>query len=317
MSQIKIFVSHRTDIQSYLVENDIYCNMRCGAVFDDNASDIPGDDSLDNISHKKPNYSEFTVQYWAWKNEKADYYGLCHYRRYLSFNTRKRFRTDDRYTVNYPILSEFSSKKFKLNDKKRISNYISNYDIVVNEPSDVRLVDTPDGIKDNVFNHWLAYTTEFIDKEIFLELKQIIKEAEPTYYESAMEYFAQVFHRGFNCYVLRKDLFFEMCRFQFNILDEIEKRYDVSALDEKFQRTPGYVGEILYGIYIYHLQKQNKYRIAELQLVFFDSTLKESKFKTFKRYIFFFFKEGSVKLFPYKSKRREWLKKIGKSVLKL
>ena len=31
-------------------------------------------------------FNELTVQYWAWKNVQADYYGLCHYRRYLSFS---------------------------------------------------------------------------------------------------------------------------------------------------------------------------------------------------------------------------------------
>ena len=39
-----------------------------------------------SISEKNPDYCELTVQYYAWKNEDADYYGFCHYRRFLSFD---------------------------------------------------------------------------------------------------------------------------------------------------------------------------------------------------------------------------------------
>lgn len=37
----------------------------------------------ENISAKNPNYCELTVSYWAWKNRKDAYKGICHYRRML------------------------------------------------------------------------------------------------------------------------------------------------------------------------------------------------------------------------------------------
>ena len=46
MSEIKIFVSHRIDIESELINNPIYVPVRCGAVFDDkNPMHILGDDT--------------------------------------------------------------------------------------------------------------------------------------------------------------------------------------------------------------------------------------------------------------------------------
>lgn len=39
------------------------------------------DDVGDNISARNRHYSEMTAFYWMWKHGKADYLGLCHYRR--------------------------------------------------------------------------------------------------------------------------------------------------------------------------------------------------------------------------------------------
>ena len=86
---IKIFVSHRIDMEAETIDNPLYVNVRCGAVYDKRENiDMVGDDTGDNISEKRESFSELTVMYWAWKNVEADYYGLCHYRRYLSFATQ-------------------------------------------------------------------------------------------------------------------------------------------------------------------------------------------------------------------------------------
>lgn len=47
------------------------------------------DGSGDNISYKNPNYCELTVTYWAWKNCRNTYKGICHYRRMLLMDTKQ------------------------------------------------------------------------------------------------------------------------------------------------------------------------------------------------------------------------------------
>ncbi|MBS5958072.1 MAG: DUF4422 domain-containing protein [Clostridiales bacterium] len=53
------------------------------------------DDMGNNISDKNYNYSELTVTYWAWKNSKADYKGICHYRRLFSIFEEDIFKIED------------------------------------------------------------------------------------------------------------------------------------------------------------------------------------------------------------------------------
>ena len=119
---IKIFVSHRIDQVSETIDNPLYVNVRCGAVYDkrnpEEYGHILGDNTGDNISEKKYRYSELTVQYWAWKNQNADYYGLCHYRRYLIFrNACDDYERDQRDQVQCNYLNKENEKTLTLEER--------------------------------------------------------------------------------------------------------------------------------------------------------------------------------------------------------
>ena len=315
MPDIKIFVSHRIDIDSELIDNPLYVPVRCGAVFDkENPMNIAGDDTGDNISERRMSFCEFTVQYWAWKNIKADYYGLCHYRRYLSF-AEKRFVTDEFNMVHNAVLTPGCKHKYGLLDKGAMQEMISQYDIVVSEYAPVKNIPTPHGKKNTVREFWDTHDGEYFEKTYIDLMFELIDKLAPGYSKSAREYFSGTQHRGFNCYVMKKELFDRLCKFQFPIMFEVERRIDTTGYTQTMKRTPAFIGEMLYGIFVYHVTTYEQWKAKELQLVFFSSTERiKSKDDLLRRQLWYYadrlLRKITDPIFPKGSERREKLKKI-------
>lgn len=274
MPDIKIFVSHRIDIKSELIDNPLYIPVRCGAIFDkDDPMKIAGDDTGDNISERRMSFCEFTVQYWAWKNEPAEYYGMCHYRRYLSF-AKKRFKTDEYNMVFEPVMTLRGKQRYGLLDSVSMKNLIRQYDIVTSEYANVSDIPTPTGHKRTVAEFWEAMVGDFFREPPIPLLLEMIDTMAPAYSASAREYLAGTRHRGFNCYVMRRELFDRLCRFQFPIMFEAERRLDTTGYTQTMLRTPAFLGEMLYGIFLYHVTEYEHWQVKELQLVYFQNTEK-------------------------------------------
>lgn len=315
MNGIKIFVSHRIDIDSELINNPIYVPVRCGAVFDNkNPMNILGDDTGDNISEKRMSFCEFTVQYWAWKNVEADYYGLCHYRRFLSFS-EKKFKTDAFNMIYVPALMPGNKKKYGLLNEENMRDLISKCDIVTSEYAEVSQIPTPKGRVKTVKELWEAHDNLFVEKSTIDLMFKLIQKHAPEYSASAKEYFQGNRHRGFNCYVMKKELFQRLCEFQFPIMFEIERMVDMSGYDQTMKRTPGFVGEMLYGIFVYHVANYEMVKIKELQLVFFKDTEKVKKIvQRIRGYIYVqldvILRKIMDPVFPIGSERREKMKDI-------
>lgn len=312
---IKIFVSYRIDILSKQINNHLYVPTRCGACFDNsNPLYLLGDDLKDNISSRRNSFCEFTVQYWAWKNAKADYYGLCHYRRYLTF-IEKNFTTNNQGQVMEGFLDNHAIRKYDLLNEQHMEEVINSCDGVVNEAADVSNIPTPIGKPKSVYEHWAAHDGVFIDKRVLPLLMETIKRRCPKYFDAADEYMQGKWHRGYNCYVLKKSLFYEMCEFQFAVLFDLERQLEKNGLAKNYERTIGYMGEIMYGMFIHYLQKQGKYKIIEKQLVYFEQTVvPQSSWQRFCDKVLFWikfrFENVGYKVLPKGSKRRNFIKKI-------
>lgn len=90
MDDIRIFVAHSPDSRDICIRRPFLCHVAAGSSLW--TRPVPQgmlrDDAGEHISGKNRAYCELTVQYYAWKNVRADYYGFCHYRRYFSFAPR-------------------------------------------------------------------------------------------------------------------------------------------------------------------------------------------------------------------------------------
>lgn len=273
MSKVKIFVSHRIDQNNITFENEIYTPVRCGAVYDDDPNpEILGDNTGTNISDKRPFLGEFTVQYWAWKNVEADYYGLCHYRRYLSFSKNK-YPTDEKNQVVEKKLTQHSFEKYNLTDTEYIEKEVSKYDAVVAEYANISGMYTPKGPRTTIYEHFSAYDNHLISKDDIDLFLETVAKLYPDMEELAKEYFDGSNFRGFNCFILKKELFVQLCKMEVEILRALEKtkKIDFTYRSDLQSRTYGFFTEWIYGLFIYSLEKKKK-KIKYTQLVFFENT---------------------------------------------
>lgn len=279
MTDIKIYVSQRIDLESVYLDNNIFKPIRCGACFDKNQySPIPGDNSGDNVSQYRMNLGEITVQYWAWKNTKSDYCGLCHYRRYLSFSDTK-FETDEKNQVIEQFLDTNSISKYNLDNTEKIKSDIEGYDIIVPEYADISRMYTPLGPRGTIYQHFCAYNNYLVNKEDIDNLITLVTELYPEIVPDMHEYLNGNRFLGYNCFVLKWDLFDQLCSMEYTILNEFKKRklIDLSARTSLQQRTYGFICEWIFGIFIYHLEKKSQYKILKKQLVFFNNCSKVNR----------------------------------------
>lgn len=74
--------SHDRPLKNNLIHDECVQEIQAGAALTAERITALTDDTGDNISLKNADYCELTVTYWVWKNVKAKYKGICHYRRW-------------------------------------------------------------------------------------------------------------------------------------------------------------------------------------------------------------------------------------------
>lgn len=258
-------------MNSGIVPNPLYVNVVCGQALAEPKKGKIGDNTGDNISDRAPYYSEYSVQYWAWKNVKADYYGLCHYRRYLSFAEEFFPEGNDQRFAIEAIMKRRTLARYGLLKPRLMAKEIKKYDVITSVTYNVSQIPNVPPFK-NVYEAIVKSPALFTSEESVKKLINIVQEDFPEYYESLNEVLNSEWHRGFNCFVMKKELFHLMCEFEFGVLFKIEKTLKLDNRVGFHQRELGYLGEILYGTFLQWVSKQGCYRIKETQIVLYRDT---------------------------------------------
>ena len=234
MSDIKIIVATH---KAYEMPKDpMYLPIHVGAEGKDLELGFTKDNTGDNISAKNANYCELTGLYWAWKNLKADYVGLAHYRRHFTMKGAK------------------GDKFARILSAKEAKRVLSLTDIVLPKPRNYY-------IETNYSQYVHAHHAEDLDTT-----RKIIEEMYPDYlpaYDSVMK--STKGHR-FNMFIMKKNRFDEYCEWLFNILFELENRLDISDYSVNDARVFGFVSERLLDVWLL----TTHYGYRELPYIFME-----------------------------------------------
>ena len=262
MTDVKIFVASRIDKQCKCIDCPIYIPVKCGAAYDTNyINDVIGDNTGENISHKRETYNELTVLYWAWKNQSADFLGICHYRRFLSFSdvSQSLEFSNTEHSAGCIVEKYIDDKlydKYGLKDISLLEDLIKPISL-----QEYGLNSNYDAIK--CAQKW--HNIKDVDT-----LLEIIKEKYPEMYQLSRYYFFEYKYSFlYNCFIMRKEIFEKFCSWLFDILFELEKRIDMNYYSEQKARTPGTLAERLVGIWFLYLE-QNDFRIKNMPLIYIE-----------------------------------------------
>lgn len=268
--KVKILVSCHKPI--VMPRADVFLPVHVGAK---NASrTLPGmqpDDEGENISDRNFTFCELTAQYWAWKNLEADYVGQCHYRRYFTFgNDHRGLPVNDHKQIEADSLSPYALSDLHIDDQQLTIDTVSQYDLVVPPYWNVKGAETPAGPKKTIQEHMEGYG--LIDSESFELLKEIVAERQPAYLDDLTEYLGGSQYLGYNCFVMKRAFFDRLCAFEFDVLLEFDRRFDYSRRSTTQKRICGYLGEVLFSVFVNKVRKEGGAKIGHYPLVFFLDT---------------------------------------------
>ena len=181
------------------------------------------DNTGENISYKNLSFGTQTSLYWAWKNLKADYIGLVHYRRLFLNQNKVAGKLQD---------SAITGEK--------LQNLTEKYSVFVPKKRHYYI--------ETVYSHY-SHTINGGKNQLDLT-RQIISELSPEYVNSFDRVMKQRSAYIFNMMIMRADLIDSYCSWLFPILFELEKRVDTTGYSDFDKRYIGRISEWLLNVWL-------------------------------------------------------------------
>ncbi len=192
------------------------------------------DDEGENISDKNPTFCELTGLYWAWKNLDADAIGLAHYRRHFGK------RGNDANVLGNVITAD------------EVRTLLASADVLVPRKRHYYI--------ETLESHY-SHSHDGEHLRIARETIESIDNSYLPYFDKVMK------QRGgymFNMFVMKRKLLGDYCEFLFPILEEMEKRIDVSELSKFDARLFGRVSELLFNVWLQKAMDTSDVKIKEV-----------------------------------------------------
>ncbi len=271
MKKIRIAVAYHK--KGIFANNEMFIPVHVGAALAKQELGIQKDSDGDNISCFNPYCCELSATYWLWKNVEADYYGLCHYRRFFSHKK--------------PSLGSSIVPNIVYWSSKAISPFVVDARFTVGKSGGMPQIEEPmlKGFL-NSFSPWLQnrLDSEEIDcmclKKIkmstyscktklmkaiglynFNKLEQIIREKHPSFYPYFEKTMRDNAYNPCNMLIASKSVFDEYAHLLFSILGEYHHWITLGNTDvvnNAALRASGYMGEFITSAFIMQLKEQGK-----------------------------------------------------------
>lgn len=173
-----------------------------------------GDDTGENISEKNCYYSELTGLYWAAHNvTDADYFGLCHYRRF------------------------FLDEKNELPDEQQYEEILKDHDVIL-----ARAV-----------YHPKSYFEVYKEAHNIHDLQvtgEVLRRLYPEMYPVFEDVIAGTKVYSGNMFVTSRELFCEYTEWLFSIFSLVEPQINPDAYDAYHRRVYGFLSEQLLYVWV-------------------------------------------------------------------
>lgn len=208
---VKIFVMTHKAFEA--PADPIYIPLHVGREGKDDLGYL-GDHTGENISKKNCYYSELTGLYWVAHNvTDADYFGLCHYRRF------------------------FLNEQGGLLDETSYEAILKQYDVILAK----------------AVYHLKSYYEVYEEAHNIRDLQvtgEVLRELYPEDYPIFEEVIAGKKVYSGNMFVTSRELFAEYTDWLFSIFDRVEKRIDPDVYDAYHRRVYGFLSEQLLYVWV-------------------------------------------------------------------
>lgn len=199
----------------WIPKDDMYLPVHVGAVGRKSIQGYQRDDEGDNISQGNSRYCELTALYWAWKNLRAEYVGLVHYRRHFQ-------GIGEREVLTANEAEHLLARAPVVLPRKR------NYYIQSNE------------------KHYVAtMNPTHIDL-----LRAAITKMQPGYLDAFNRHMKETGGHIFNMFIMREDLLDGYCNWLFPLLFEVETHIDFIDMTPFQARCMGRLSELLLDVWL-------------------------------------------------------------------
>ena len=203
-----------------------------------------GDDTGENISWKNDRYSELTATYWIWKNSKADYVGLIHYRRSLIIQPSGY----PSFTKHHPCFNYLCTVGMT---PQNLHELMQKYDVVMPKTANLPVT-------------FLEYYNVSHVPEDLQKAVEYIRQHYPEMTDTVYSVLYGYKFNSRNMFIMRKDILDRYAAWLFDILFHIEPQL---SHEEGYQsRAPGFLAERLWSIWIRHQMKTTNIRVGEMYI---------------------------------------------------